>query len=30
MFIYIVENKIAFYNDPEDYTAKKLYKKLLK
>lgn len=30
MFIYIVKNKIAFYDDPEDYTAKKLYKKLLK
>lgn len=30
MFIYIIKNKIAFYDDPEDYTAKKLYKKLLK
>lgn len=27
MFIYIIKNKIAFYDDPEDYTAKKLYKK---
>lgn len=30
MFIYIIKNKIAFYDDAEDYTAKKLYKKLLK
>ena len=30
MFIYIIKNKIAFYDDTEDYTAKKLYKKLLK
>ena len=30
MLIYIIKNKIAFYDDPEDYTAKKLYKKLLK